>query len=127
MQLVSYDQVVAGRVILATNPVFPPSAQRARLSWIGLTPEDFDHVTHYENSHYCKPNVAYYEEILRTIGASPEECVMIGNDAKEDTAVEALGVQVFLLTDCLLNGDACDIGKYPNGGFDELLAFIEQL
>ena len=113
--------------VLATNPLFPRLATESRIRWAGLEPEDFAHITVYDNSHYCKPNVAYYEEILRTIGASPEECVMIGNDAKEDTAVEALGVQVFLLTDCLLNGDACDIGKYPNGSFDELLAFIEQL
>ena len=69
----------------------------------------------------------YYEEILRTIGAEPHECVMVGNDAKEDTAVEALGIPVFLLTDCLINSDGRDISKYPNGGFDELIAYIHSL
>ena len=113
--------------VLATNPLFPRLATESRIRWAGLEPEDFAHVTVYDNSHFCKPNVAYYEEILRTIGAAPEECVMVGNDAKEDTAVAALGVQVFLLTDCLLNGDACDINEYPNGGFDELLTFIDAL
>ena len=113
--------------VLATNPLFPRLATESRIRWAGLESEDFAYVTVYDNAHYCKPNVAYYEEILRNIGAAPEECVMIGNDAKEDTAVTALGMQVFLLTDCLLNGDTCDIGKYPNGGFDELLAFIEGL
>ena len=52
---------------------------------------------------------------------------MVGNDAKEDTAVEALGIPVFLLTDCLINSDGRDISKYPNGGFDELIAYIHSL
>lgn len=113
--------------VLATNPLFPRLATESRIRWAGLQPEDFAHITVYDNSYYCKPNVAYYEEILRTIGAAPEDCVMVGNDAKEDTAVEALGIPVFLLTDCLINSDGRDISKYPNGGFDELIAYINGL
>ena len=113
--------------VLATNPLFPALATESRVRWAGLQPKDFAHITVYDNSHFCKPNVAYYEEVLATIGATAEECVMIGNDAKEDTAVEALGMQVFLLTDCLINSDGRDIEKYPHGGFDELIEFIERL
>ena len=113
--------------VLATNPLFPRAATESRIRWAGLEPEDFVYITVYDNSHYCKPNVKYYEEILRTIGAEPHECVMVGNDAKEDTAVEALGIPVFLLTDCLINSDGRDITKYPNGSFDELLEFINRL
>ena len=113
--------------VLATNPLFPRAATESRIRWAGLQPEDFAYITVYDNSHYCKPNVKYYEEILGIIGAAPEECVMVGNDAKEDTAVEALGIPVFLLTDCLINSDGRDISKYPNGGFDELIAYIHSL
>lgn len=113
--------------VLATNPLFPRLATESRVRWAGLQPEDFAYITVYDNSYYCKPNVKYYEEILRTIGAAPEECVMVGNDAKEDTAVEALDIPVFLLTDCLINSDGRDISKYPNGGFDELIAYINAL
>ena len=113
--------------VLATNPLFPRAATESRVRWAGLEPEDFAYITVYDNSHYCKPNVKYYEEILGIIGAAPEECVMVGNDAKEDTAVEALGIPVFLLTDCLINSDGRDISKYPNGGFDELIAYIHSL
>ena len=113
--------------VLATNPLFPRLATESRVRWAGLEPEDFAYITVYDNAYYCKPNVKYYEEILRTIGAAPEECVMVGNDAKEDTAVEALGMPVFLLTDCLINSDGRDISPYPNGGFDELLEFINTL
>ena len=113
--------------VLATNPLFPRAATESRVRWAGLQPEDFAYITVYDNSHYCKPNVKYYEEILGIIGAAPEECVMVGNDAKEDTAVEALGIPVYLLTDCLINSDGRDISKYPNGGFDELIAYIHSL
>lgn len=113
--------------VLATNPLFPRLATESRVRWAGLRPEDFAHITVYDNSYYCKPNPKYYEEVLRAVGASPEECVMVGNDAKEDTAAEALGMPVFLLTDCLINSDGRDISGYPNGGFDELLEFINSL
>ena len=113
--------------VLATNPLFPRAATESRVRWAGMQPEDFAYITVYDNSYFCKPNVAYYEEILRILGASADECVMVGNDAREDTAVEALDMPVFLLTDCLINADGRDISKYPNGGFDELITFIESL
>ena len=47
-------------VILATNPIFPRVGVETRLSWVGLTLEDFSLVTSYENSTTCKPNPSYY-------------------------------------------------------------------
>ena len=40
------------KVVLATNPVFPMTAQIERLSWSGLCADDFDLITSYENSRY---------------------------------------------------------------------------
>ena len=51
---------------------------------------------------------------------------MVGNDATEDTAAKTLGIEVFLLTDCLINKKGIDISEYPSGGFDELLEYIEK-
>ena len=36
-------------------------------------------------------------------------------------------MQVFLLTDCLLNRKDADITQWPHGGFDALLAHIKTL
>ena len=113
-------------VVLATNPLFPTVATVNRMSWAGLVPEDFDYVTTYDNSTYCKPNLKYYQEVLDKIGCAPEECIMVGNDVDDDMVVEALGMKVFLLTDCLINKNNVDISKYPNGGFEELKAFIQE-
>ena len=112
-------------VVLATNPLFPAAATQSRIRWAGLEPEDFALYTTYDNSCYCKPNPAYYREILEKIGAEPQECVMIGNDVSEDMIAREMGMQVFLLTDCLINKDDADISQYPNGGFDELAAFLD--
>ena len=113
--------------VLATNPVFPPLATERRMGWAGLTPSDFALFTHYENSRHCKPNVAYYEDILSHLGADATECVMVGNDVREDMVARTLGMRVFLLTPCLINKDGEDIEKFPHGDFDALLSFISGL
>lgn len=114
------------KLILATNPIFPAVATESRIEWAGLDKKDFELYTAYENSHYCKPNPAYYSEIIEKLSLNPSECLMVGNDATEDTAANELGIEVFLLTDCLINKKGIDISRYPNGGFDELLEYIEK-
>ena len=117
------------RVILATNPIFPSVATEKRIRWAGLTPEDFELYTTYDNIGLCKPNPAYYREILSRQGLEASECLMVGNDVAEDMIPAAsLGLQVFLLTDCLINTPNADIREYPHGSFAELNAYLaEQL
>jgi HAD superfamily hydrolase (TIGR01509 family) len=115
------------RVALATNPLFPAIATQSRARWAGLNPADFDLITTYEESRHCKPNPAYYQDVLDALGVKAEECVMVGNDVGEDMVAEKLGIKVFLLTDCLINRMGADIGAYPNGSFPELMDFIRSL
>ena len=112
--------------VLATNPIFPAVATQSRIRWAGLQPEDFSLYTTYENSHHCKPNPAYYLEILEKLELKAEECIMVGNDVGEDMIAGQLGMEVFLLTDCLINKQNVDIAQFPNGGFPQLLAFLRQ-
>ena len=114
--------------VLATNPIFPAIATESRIRWAGLSTDDFALYTTYENSTFCKPNPAYYREILTKLNLQPEECVMVGNDVIEDTAALQAGIsQVFLLTDCLINKDGRDITPFPHGGFGDLADFIDHL
>ena len=46
---------------------------------------------------------------------------MVGNDAEEDLAAEQAGMQVYLLTDCLINKKGKNIIGVPHGGFGPLL------
>ena len=111
-------------VILATNPLFPKVAVATRLSWLGLTLEDFLEVTSYEEYSHCKPNPDYFREILRKTGKTPEECLMVGNDAEEDLAAGELGMPVFLVTDCLINEKDREIADVPQGSFEEFIRWL---
>lgn len=115
------------RIVLATNPLFPRIATLNRIEWAGLDAENFDLITTYENSSYCKPNLEYYRAILKEIGRTPEECTMVGNDIKEDMCAAKLGMQTYLLKDCLINTEAEDITGYRQGDFEELFGYIESL
>lgn len=88
------------RTILASNPIFPRAGMITRISFVGLTEQDFDYITSYENCTYCKPNPKYYEEILRKNGLTPEEVIMFGNSEKEDyLPATSVGIQTYLLSE----------------------------
>ena len=112
--------------VLATNPMFPAIFTHMRAEKAGLAVDDFATVTTYEDCHYCKPNPAYYTEILDRIGIAPEDCLMVGNDVEEDMVpASSLGLSTFLLTDWLINKKDRDISVYPHGDFDALLTFLK--
>ena len=110
------------RVALATNPVFPAIATESRIRWAGLEPDEFELYTTYENIGFCKPNLDYYREILRRMELDAADCLMVGNDVDEDMVAGKLGMEVFLLTDHLINKSGTDIDAFPHGSFDDLRA-----
>lgn len=113
--------------ILATNPMFPHVATENRMRWAGLVAEDFMEYTTYEDCHYCKPNPNYYIEIMEKNHLKPEECIMVGNDVDEDIIpTSMLGMQNFLLVDCLINKNNMDVSAIPQGDFEDLRKFLEE-
>ena len=115
------------RMAVATNPLFPLRANESRLNWAGLSLSNFEFCTCYENSCYCKPTLNYYQGILDILQVTPEECIMVGNDVKEDMIARELGMDVFLITDCLLNVENRDINEYPHGSWGDFEEYIESL
>lgn len=115
------------RIVLATNPFFPAVATEQRICWAGLEPSDFERYTTYEDTYHCKPNLDYYRDILNALDLRADECLMVGNDVGEDMIARDLGMQVFLLTDHLINRKDADISAYPHGSFPELLQFLDTL
>lgn len=73
-------------VVIATNPLFPETAVRQRMEWADVADFPFKLVTSYEVMHSSKPHARYYREIAGRIGRRPEECVMVGDDWKNDIA-----------------------------------------
>ena len=117
----------AGKVVLATNPLFPMPGQETRMGWLGLTPADFDLVTCYSTDRFCKPNPAYFADVCRRIGVDPTTCLMIGNDDREDMhCASALGMDAYLVTDCRLpSRDNPWTG--PQGTFAEMVEMLKSL
>ena len=115
------------RIALATNPLFPAIATYKRIAWAGLDPADFEVITTYENSSFCKPNLEYYKSIINTLGVEVDECLMVGNDVDEDMIARELGMKVFLISSCLINRTNQDISSYPSGNFVDLLNYVRNL
>ena len=117
----------ADKVILATNPLFPMAGQKTRLSWLGLTPEDFDLVTCYSTDKYCKPNPAYFHDVCQRMGIDPRTCLMIGNDDREDMhCATAAGMDAYLVTDCRLI-DKDNPWQGAMGSFSEMVEMLKSL
>ncbi|MGI5848647.1 MAG: HAD family hydrolase [Christensenellales bacterium] len=114
------------RLILATNPVFPRKATDQRIEWAGLLPKDFEYISYYDNSSYCKPNPKYYTEILRNTRLSADECYIVGNDVAEDMSAVALGFKGFLVLDHVI-GDIRKVPQCDMGDYSKLLDLVRNL
>jgi FMN phosphatase YigB (HAD superfamily) len=108
-------------VVIATNPLYPKSAVEQRLAWAELSVDEFDYalVTSYENSHFAKPNLEYYAEILGKLGRNPHDALMIGNDKNDDIdPARALGIATFHISD-----DTTD--TLPSGSHSQALDWLK--
>lgn len=126
-QAVYLAKQISEHVVLATNPLFPLIAQETRLSFIGLKKEDFDYITAYEDQRFIKPDTRYYEQILKKYNVKPSECLMIGNDEKEDGyPCSLLGIDCYIVDDCLISSE-----KHPysgkRGSFIDLIDYLKEL
>lgn len=114
------------KVVLATNPVFPIDAL-VRLKWTGLDIDDFDYVTHYSNSSFSKPNPKYYLDLCKKLDVEPKECLMIGNDERQDIfAASSAGMNCYLVTDYLYTYPKCKV-NCEKGSFKDLIEKLKTL
>ncbi len=127
VKAVSLARQKGEKVVLATSPLFPTVGVHSRMAWAGLSPELFDWITDYGNSRTCKPNPQYYLDTAKQVGVDPEKCLMIGNNVQEDVAAaESVGMDVFLVTDCLINRTGETV-TCPQGSFEAMIAYLEAL
>ncbi len=113
------------RIVLATKPVFPREAIAGRIAWAGLEPGDFDLVTTSDNMRACKPAAGYWREVLDRIGAVPDECLMAGNDRRQDLSAAAVGIPVFLVDEGFVVDDPD--GTWPDAERGTLADLADRL
>ncbi len=109
-------------VVIATNPHFPAVAVQERLAWADVADFPYRKVTAHENSHFVKPRLEYYTEILADIDCPPERAVMVGDDATDMVAGE-LGCVTYLVRSPATPPD----GIEPPPAFEGTLAELEPL
>ena len=103
---------------LATNPTFPGSLTYERMAWAGLDGFPFAHVSTSENSTRAKPWGRYYREVCDAVGVAPEECLMVGNDPKNDFARDGVPLRT-----CYV-GHGRPHAAYWSGDLVRLAAFL---
>lgn len=114
-------------VVVATNPLFPEKAIHQRVEWAGFNISDFIYISSFEKNHYCKPQIEYYKEILSTIDKTPSECMMVGNDMKEDLVAGNLGLKTWLVTNCLIEDKEKSFKPDYRGTSEEFFEFIKRM
>jgi FMN phosphatase YigB (HAD superfamily) len=116
----SYD------VAIATNPYFPAIATRERLAWAGVADFPYHKVTTYENSHYVKPDLRYFQEILDELACPPEAALVIGDEGMDMIAAR-LGCQTYLVPGPAT--DRSEISPPPTyeGPLDEVASLLHWL
>ena len=112
---------------LTTNAIFPRVAVLQRLKWAGLKENNFEYITTYENTYFCKPNPKYYQSVIKQFDLNSNEILMIGNDVLEDGIIQTLNVDFYLLKDSILNRKNLDIIAKYSTDIQGLLEFVKQL
>ncbi|WP_455463211.1 HAD family hydrolase [Candidatus Hodarchaeum mangrovi] len=89
------------KLVAATNPIFPAIANEIRLGWAKINSNQINwfEVTSADDYTFSKPQIEYYEELLRRINESAENCLMIGNDPINDLVAGKLGIKTFIIQD----------------------------
>lgn len=115
------------QLVVATNPIFPEVAVLERLHWAGLNEDDFSLITTYENSCYAKPNLEYYKFLLKILDKDPEDCLMVGNDVREDMCARKLGFDVFLIEGNVIEDINTDISEFKRGNWHVFKEYVSNL
>lgn len=114
-------------LVLATQPMFPRRAVEWRLSWSGLDAKPFRYITRYDNSTAVKPQVEYYAEVLGRCGLRAEDALMVGNNTLDDLVASELGVDVYLVTDHLLDSQGRGLEGVAHGTMEQFAAWVGEL
>lgn len=112
--------------ILSTNPFFPRVGQQTRLSFIGLKDTDFDYVTDYSNSSFCKPNPMYFQNLLDKFNLNPEEVILFGNNTLEDgDCASNCGIKTYLINGYIINNEKAK-GNYERIDMKDIVSTIKK-
>lgn len=116
-------------LILATNPVWPRDIIEMRLKWAGVDPGIFKRITVAKEMRASKPWVEYYQELLEQESLQAKDCLLVGNDMRNDLAAVQAGIRVFIVGNSRPQikriNTKCDTPAF-RGGFGALREALEK-
>lgn len=125
-QIIQVAKEKVGKVVLTTNPIFPRVGIQTRLAFLGLNENDFDYITTYENSSYCKPNPKYFLEVLEKLDLKSDEVILFGNNDIEDyKCAKQAGISCYLVGENLILHEECKLDA-PKIKLEEIASIIEK-
>lgn len=125
-EIVSFTHRQGLKTVLSTNPLFPRAGQKTRLSFLGLKDSDFDFVSDYSNSSFCKPNPSYFASLLSLMDLKPEEVILFGNNTLEDGDCASYShIDTYLVKGYLIHSDKAK-GIYPEIGLEDIVPTIQK-
>jgi FMN phosphatase YigB (HAD superfamily) len=95
--VVEWAQAHHLQLVIATQPLFPPEAIRARMRWAGVGADEFLYafITSYDVMRSSKPHPNYFQDILNKLNLEAEECCMVGDSLDADMPAGRLGFKTF--------------------------------
>ncbi len=114
------------QVVVATQPLFPRSANEARLRWAGVGAEEFPYalITSYDVMRASKPNPLFFKDIMAKLGLQPHECCMVGDSLDADMPAGKLGLSTFWVQrDPARLHEQADVDG--RGNLDDLVNWLE--
>lgn len=118
------------RVVIATNPLFPRTAIVQRLSWAGLSPDNFSFalIPSMESIHFAKPNPAYLAELLGQLGWPEGPVIMVGDDRDNDIIpATELGLATYWITEQADTNPSDPIMPSYSGALGDLLPWLDSM
>ena len=101
-----YLQQAGYRLILATNSYFPRRRILERLAWTGIPSDTFEFINDWTQTDSVKPDTKFFKDIVEKFNLNKAATIMIGNDKAQDSGCMNCGIDFYLVTDNLENGNA---------------------
>ena len=101
------------RLAVATNPTLPVQTVLKRVAWAGLADLDFACITHADAMSRCKPEAAFFHQLLKKIESRPEACLMVGDNPEMALAASEVGILTYMLADAKQKGHPLLFQKHP--------------
>ncbi|MCT4632428.1 MAG: HAD family hydrolase [Firmicutes bacterium] len=115
------------KLAIASNPMLPLEAMKHRVRWSGIDPANFDFISSFEDNNSTKASPLFYKEMISFMGKASAECLMVGDDIKEDMIASKVGVKTFLINEKDLSNSKTDVTIDYIGSTDKFLDFVKNL